>query len=105
MKSAEAKAGHFEIDDYLPNWFQIGAGNSNNKRHHEEMMSDDIDFEEHIPDIKRERRSQSPTSTSQPTALEIDNFIGKEALKIYDQFTLRAESCISEYWDKVLYLH
>ena len=81
-----AKGSHFGINDYLPKLFQIGAGNSNNKRHHEEIMSDDIDFEEHIPDIKRERRSQSPTSTSQPTALEIDNFIGKkQALKIYDQ--------------------
>jgi chromosome segregation ATPase len=50
---------------------EIGSGNSN-KRHHEEM-SDDIDIEEHIPDIKRECRSQSPTSTSQPNTYDNEN--------------------------------
>ena len=33
-------------------------------------MSNDIDIEEHIPDIKKECRSQSPTSTSQPNTYE-----------------------------------
>ena len=34
------------------------------------MSADDIDIEEHIPDIKKECRSQSPTSTSQPNTYE-----------------------------------